>query len=368
MGQNEWHSMDELSAQDYQKILEFMYEIKNNSNKMHNILHGLNKCFGCSCSSFWLVKDDYSMVEPVGANIDRNLLLDYERNLYKYDDFGLQHINPSVLSSANVLDYDRFVLPDKDTPYTSRLKKEKIHHKYSIMLRNNRKICGAIALFQPLDSGKEGTKLSSRCLETVAPFIDQEYTNLKISRKSEQILSILQTELNTSETGVVLFDRDNLDRIIYYNPKCTKYCFDFVGNGHPNTIVSDFIHNVIEPFIRAHSNIKELSVEIPTSKGNIYKIRIMEGAAENNNICTIFISPRNTYDRDDTVQSLFSQLSPREREITLLISQGMTNAKIAERLFISVSTVKSHIKHVFEKANVSNRTSLVATMRPDQQD
>ena len=368
MSQNDSYSFETLSAQEYQTILNFIFEIRSTSNKMQNILSCLNKYFGCVCSSFWLVKDDYSMTDPVGANIDRRLLVDYERSLHKYDDFALEHMDPSVLSSTNVLDYDSFVSPDKDTPYTSRLKKEKIHHKYSIMLRYNKKICGAIALFEPADNSREKIELSPRCLESIAPFIAQEYANLRVSGKSDQILSIMQTVLNTSETGVVLYNRDNPSNIFYYNPICAKYCFDFVGNGHPKTIVYDFIHHVSESFDIPYPNVKELSVELPSPKGNTYKIRIMNNGVETNNICTIFISPKNKYEGDDKFQSLFSQLTPKEREITLLISQGMTNVQIAEQLFISVSTVKSHIQHIFDKASVSNRTSLVSMMRLEQQD
>ena len=366
MGQNRLNHIKELSAHDYQKILELIHEIRNGCNEIGTILYCLNKHLGCVGSSFWHVKSNYSMVNPVGANIDRKLLLDYEKSLHKYDDFGLQQMDSSILASSDVFAYDRFVSPDKDTPYISRLKKEKIQHKYSIMIRNNGKICGTIAMFQPLGNGKKEPKLSNGYLEAVAPFIAQEYSNLKISNKSEQIFSIMQTVVNTSGPGVVLFDRDNLDNVIYSNPKCAKYCFDFVGNGHPNTIVSTFLHNIIEPLIRPYPNVKELSAEIPTPNGNTYKIHIMENIAQSNNICSLSISLKVTYEGDDTFQILYSQLSPREREITLLISQGMTNVQITERLFISLSTVKSHIQHIFEKANVSNRTSLVAMIRLDQ--
>ena len=50
------------------------------------------------------------------------------------------------------------------------------------------------------------------------------------------------------------------------------------------------------------------------------------------------------------------QLTPREREILLLIRLGKTNKEIASTLKISENTVKTHLKHVFHKLNVSNRT------------
>ena len=53
-------------------------------------------------------------------------------------------------------------------------------------------------------------------------------------------------------------------------------------------------------------------------------------------------------------------LSPREHEILELVRQGLTNAEIAQTLFLSVSTVKVHIRHVFEKLGVRTRTEAVA--------
>jgi DNA-binding NarL/FixJ family response regulator len=48
-------------------------------------------------------------------------------------------------------------------------------------------------------------------------------------------------------------------------------------------------------------------------------------------------------------------LSAREKEILELIRQGLTNAEIAQALFLSVSTVKVHVRHIFEKLGVRTR-------------
>ena len=48
-------------------------------------------------------------------------------------------------------------------------------------------------------------------------------------------------------------------------------------------------------------------------------------------------------------------LSPREMEIMELISHSMTNEEIANKLFLSPKTVKTHIRNIFEKAEIRNR-------------
>ena len=58
--------------------------------------------------------------------------------------------------------------------------------------------------------------------------------------------------------------------------------------------------------------------------------------------------------RDETVR-----LSVREEQILVLLSQGYSNKLIADKLEISIDTVCSHLKHVFEKLHVSSRTEAV---------
>jgi DNA-binding NarL/FixJ family response regulator len=52
-------------------------------------------------------------------------------------------------------------------------------------------------------------------------------------------------------------------------------------------------------------------------------------------------------------------LSPREREVLALVAQGSSNPAIAAALFLSEATVKTHLLHVFEKLEVSDRTRAV---------
>ena len=57
-------------------------------------------------------------------------------------------------------------------------------------------------------------------------------------------------------------------------------------------------------------------------------------------------------------ESLAERLSPREREIALLVAQGMTNNQIAEVLGCTPNTVRTHLRMAFTEAGVRNRVSL----------
>jgi len=50
----------------------------------------------------------------------------------------------------------------------------------------------------------------------------------------------------------------------------------------------------------------------------------------------------------------------REREVMALVTQGMTNKEISEKLFITTNTVKRHLKAIFEKLEVHTRSAAVS--------
>jgi len=53
-----------------------------------------------------------------------------------------------------------------------------------------------------------------------------------------------------------------------------------------------------------------------------------------------------------------THLTPREREVLLLIGAGSTNRDIAEQLFISEGTVKTHVTHLLNRLSLRNRAQL----------
>jgi DNA-binding NarL/FixJ family response regulator len=57
------------------------------------------------------------------------------------------------------------------------------------------------------------------------------------------------------------------------------------------------------------------------------------------------------------------ELTPREVEILRLIADGCDNKEIADRSFISLSTVKTHTAHIFRKLNAKTRLNAVLNAR-----
>ena len=60
----------------------------------------------------------------------------------------------------------------------------------------------------------------------------------------------------------------------------------------------------------------------------------------------------------DRARADFAKLTEREADVVLAVARGRTNQEIAEELFLSVATVKTHISHAMTKLDLANRTQL----------
>lgn len=57
--------------------------------------------------------------------------------------------------------------------------------------------------------------------------------------------------------------------------------------------------------------------------------------------------------------SYLEELTPRERQIAALASEGLTNEQIAEAMFVTVNTVKTHLRRIYKRLGVTSRKDLV---------
>ncbi len=62
-----------------------------------------------------------------------------------------------------------------------------------------------------------------------------------------------------------------------------------------------------------------------------------------------------------------ASLSPREREILLLLADGLSGAQIATRLYLSTETVRTHVRNAVQKVGARTRTQAVALLVAERQ-
>jgi DNA-binding NarL/FixJ family response regulator len=57
-------------------------------------------------------------------------------------------------------------------------------------------------------------------------------------------------------------------------------------------------------------------------------------------------------------RELLDRLGAREREVSLAVAEGKTNAQIAAELYMSIPTVKAHVSHILAKLELNNRVQI----------
>lgn len=270
---------EQLSDDEYFRILGFVYDLWNGDEGRQNILNCLNNWFGCVCSSFWLVEDDASMMNPVGANISSRLLQDYEKEFYRSDAVYIKHRDSDFASDSIVVENINIFneYSEKETPYMIRLRKEGIWHRYFIFLRERGKIKGTIAIFDSIE-GPQNDQISLKCLETIVPFIEKEFAKSEKTKKLKQELYGLRTVVKYNEIGLIVFEQDNINNIVYHNAMGVKYCQEFVGERSPKRVIAVFLEKMVKPLSNIGGSFKDMAISMTSPNGNAYTIRIVDEA------------------------------------------------------------------------------------------
>jgi len=79
------------------------------------------------------------------------------------------------------------------------------------------------------------------------------------------------------------------------------------------------------------------------------------------NILATFSSPQPSAKKESA--AVIEPLTDREMDVLRLMAEGLKYEEIAERLFISLNTVRSHVKAIYGKLNVNNRTKAIEMAR-----
>ncbi|WP_295905031.1 helix-turn-helix domain-containing protein [uncultured Bdellovibrio sp.] len=154
-----------------------------------------------------------------------------------------------------------------------------------------------------------------------------------------------------SKLGLCVKDLDK--RVLYQNENCVKTCGLMTGQVCGKTCM------------RLYHQIEECAA---VSEGmKLFKATEIEGhkvdaliVNDGNSITTILYPLDEDQDKFKKQEIFFQErgLTKSEVRIMQMVMQGMTNAAIAEKLFISKATLKTHLNNIYKK--------LPASMRPSQ--
>ena len=152
---------------------------------------------------------------------------------------------------------------------------------------------------------------------------------------------------------------DGADRVVLANDRAKKLLREVAGaelDGESGELSPVLKALVPELRARVRERFDTATVALLTID-NCVRACLLDGSA-GRHLLLVF----ERVERKDAVQHNLERyaLSPREREVVMLVLYGYSNRRIADQLFLTEYTVEDHFKRVFAKLGVRSRTALAA--------
>ncbi len=372
--------MQLFRSRDFKDILSIMRVTSSCLDKdifRQELLNSFLRIFHMENSIFFLADENSKLTDLMGKNIDEKYTRDFANYYHRDDPFrliqGRFHGN-KIISLENLVSYASFL----DTEYYNDfLRPQKIYYKTVIYLKSGTELLGIIGLFRPKGFGNFSEK-DIRMMKILTPYLCQALKNIDVFRKVQLENNILKMVDQDSFSGLMILN-DSMGPV-YVNKWAKDFCRFLAGSPHghgePNNGKDGYPfipYLITEDCYHLKEQMKNNSFDvIPLPISRILKLSEYRKYSLCSQILTKEMSMGNRVFYMVKIDELTRQvtlnmgglerdfgLTKRENEILVNIFNGLKNAEIAEKLFISEITVKKHLQHIFEKVGVSSRTALI---------
>lgn len=206
------------------------------------------------------------------------------------------------------------------------------------------------------------TLREARMLELLSPHILHSIQTVILREELAQYKS-LATKLSEVESAVALVTESS--RIVFCN-KPFKDLFLLKEGGRLPKAMGDLVNREV-----ARNNppydVETSAIELPfyEHEGALYRLELTglgENDQESEDLWLLWMKPAIEPFSKMNRRMQEAGLTKREMEICVLVKDGILDEDAASRLFISVHTVRNHIKSIHRKLNVNTRGQLVALL------
>lgn len=355
-----------MSALSTKKQLDFLQSILADPGDFRpRVVDAISRYFGYKKMIFWMSDSNGNLYNPV-SSINEGFVADYARYYHQKDvlyptNIGVrQAINDEVICRKSIQTDDNF----KQSEYYDFLRKHNLHDESAIYLNNCNTIIGCIGIGlspnEPPFTSKIINELKNVTIHMSSRLsLEIMYSNEEFQKK------FFEAFANQSTNGLIIFDR--MTNIHYYNRAAKEICKMIAGKNQYQSTIDYFVKNIMtENMVIWNSGFKKtiLSPSLipitifmaPITTNNHYAV--MKNNHELFMIC-LFASGRSRADLINNNSDTGNVFTKRELEVISLLIKGHTNQEIATKLFVSIHSVKKHLRSIFKKMDVSNRTSLM---------
>lgn len=360
---------------DHQKLLSFFHEIMlleqgNLSDRElgHTLLIILSTIFHYDTSTMWLKVPGKNNYTPVAYHAEVALVEGYIKDFYKLDPLNPERIlsNLPILENRNVLTI-KDVMND-DTLFETEYYREFLYgNQYCdegvLYLLRNDELIGCIGILRSEVDGEfsdEDIALLRILGFYVTELIHKHFTISKIKEERDFLLSLS----NHSPTGIIACNKNDPYTVVYMNNSALRYMKDF---SHPFELQMDGV-KFIRQYILQDSSYEEFGVTkkvlSATNKPYFITAASHQVTEHSSSYIYVYIIPQTEYKPTKNQISMEAKqnLTDRQLEVINCVLLGKSNEEIAKELFISISTVKTHLNNIYKELNVANRLSLYSKL------
>jgi DNA-binding CsgD family transcriptional regulator len=363
--------MSDLSLHDFEQLFKFTYEInKQYSNFEYTVLDSLSEHLNIHLSSYTIINHNRDGSRLISKNISRAIdpeeLELYRHEMYKKDIFiNYFNMHRSAAISKDIYTSNEFPEGEfENSEYGKYLASFNIAHQAILGIKNTTTPPGhVLSLYKSIGSGKF-TDHELTLFKYIGKSFNSAVSRYKEFMKQNWILTINNEFSNMVGFGYVLID--TFGSILYHNDTYLTLGTQLSEEQDLMSMTQELIGKIHKENPNTGSDQKILECEVNgfTLTLSVKKINTPTGFQRYKMLSIRDRLPHTS--RENTRVMLMEEYSitSREAEIMLLMSKGLDNNEIADVLFISMSTVKSHIRNIYSKLEVSSRMELLRKIRP----
>jgi len=361
------HNLSSKDMRDILGVVGTALEIKEADEQVGVVLLNLERIFKTGCNNFFFArpnKPTLNFKRAVSRGIEEKYILNFGDHYHKLDPYykvSFSKTSPGVL----VTDHFRNN-PKSNEYYNEFMKPQAIRHQMSLYLRSNQHFLGVLSLFRP-ENARKFSSLEQAKATYLAPYLAgalEKALYLEYQTEQKDIIESIASQLPYD--GVMIMDK-SLDAV-YQNESAEKIISQFTQDasraGNLSQPLPDEIFRKCKDLLedsQSEDNFKmnnqAFNYRTPGGKGTLNIHWRLIGSREEGPLILLGFNRDN---QPANVSGILRKqgLTNREIEIVSLISKGLKNREIGEELFISEYTVENHLRAIYRKMRVKNRTEV----------
>jgi DNA-binding CsgD family transcriptional regulator len=202
-----------------------------------------------------------------------------------------------------------------------------------------------------------------RKMELIRPHLINSIKSIILSEDFSKYKSLINETLGPSKTAMALVKTDT--RIIYQNEAFKRILSLSNGNKLPEKLTSLIKQEISKFDLPINMEYSKIDLPFWEFEGNAYRLSFLnlkgKGMGEDPAQLIRLRPITESYTRTNFLMKE-AGATGREMEICTLVKDGIDDQDIASRLFISLHTVKNHLKSIHKKLDVHTRPQLVALL------